>query len=81
MRIPTLQRYLTRQIWGAITFVLVGFLALFAFFDLIAELRRSRTRRSSGWGGGSSFGSPATRMRQVEQRPRPPQTDACAMPA
>ena len=39
MRIPTLQRYLTRQIWAAITFVLVGFLALFAFFDLIAELR------------------------------------------
>jgi lipopolysaccharide export system permease protein len=37
--IPTLQRYLGRQIWGAVTFVLVGFLALFAFFDLIAELR------------------------------------------
>ena len=39
MRIPTLQRYLTRQIWAAVGFVLVGFLALFAFFDLIAELR------------------------------------------
>ena len=39
MRIPTLQRYLARQIWAAIAFVLVGFLALFAFFDLIAELR------------------------------------------
>jgi lipopolysaccharide export system permease protein len=39
LRIPTLQRYLTRQIWAAILFVLVGFLALFAFFDLIAELR------------------------------------------
>ena len=39
MRIPTLQRYLARQIWAAIVFVLVGFLALFAFFDMIAELR------------------------------------------
>ncbi len=39
MRIPTLQGYLARQIWGAVAFVLVGFLALFAFFDLIAELR------------------------------------------
>ena len=39
MRIPTLQRYLARQIWAAVAFVLVGFLALFAFFDLIAELR------------------------------------------
>jgi lipopolysaccharide export system permease protein len=37
--IPTLQRYLARQIWGAVLFVLVGFLALFAFFDMIAELR------------------------------------------
>ena len=32
-------RYLRREILGAVTFVLVGFLALFAFFDLIAELR------------------------------------------
>ncbi len=39
MRIPTLERYLARQIWGAAAFVLAGFLALFAFFDLIAELR------------------------------------------
>ncbi len=37
--IPTLERYLGRQIWGAAGFVLAGFLALFAFFDLIAELR------------------------------------------
>ena len=39
MRLPTVERYLARQIWGAAGFVLVGFLALFAFFDLIAELR------------------------------------------
>ena len=39
MRIPTIERYLARQIWGAVAFVLLGFLALFAFFDLIAELR------------------------------------------
>jgi lipopolysaccharide export system permease protein len=39
MRAPTLERYLARQIWGAVAFVLVGFLALFAFFDLIGELR------------------------------------------
>ena len=39
MRIPTLERYLARQIYGAVGFVLLGFLALFAFFDLIAELR------------------------------------------
>jgi len=37
--IPTLERYLARQVWGAVGFVLAGFLALFAFFDLIAELR------------------------------------------
>jgi hypothetical protein len=37
--------------------------------------------RSSGSGGGSSAGSPATRIRQVEQRPRPPHTDACGIPA
>jgi lipopolysaccharide export system permease protein len=36
--IPTLERYLARQIYGAVAFVLVGFLALFAFFDLIKEL-------------------------------------------
>ena len=39
MRIPTLQRYLARQVYGAVGFVLLGFLALFAFFDLVAELR------------------------------------------
>ena len=38
-RIPTLERYLARQIYGAVGFVLLGFLALFAFFDLISELR------------------------------------------
>ena len=38
-RIPTLERYLARQVYGAVGFVLLGFLALFAFFDLIAELR------------------------------------------
>ena len=30
---------MARQIYGAVGFVLLGFLALFAFFDLIAELR------------------------------------------
>jgi len=39
MRLPTIERYLARQIWAAVGFVLLGFLALFAFFDLIAELR------------------------------------------
>ena len=34
----TLDRYLARQIYGAVAFVLVGFLGLFAFFDLIREL-------------------------------------------
>ena len=34
----TLERYLARQIFGATGFVLIGFLALFAFFDLIGEL-------------------------------------------
>jgi lipopolysaccharide export system permease protein len=34
----TLERYLARQILGATGFVLIGFLALFAFFDLIGEL-------------------------------------------
>ena len=38
MRAPTLNRYLAREIYGAILFVMVAFLALFAFFDLIAEL-------------------------------------------
>jgi lipopolysaccharide export system permease protein len=34
----TLERYLARQIYAAVGFVFVGFLALFAFFDLIREL-------------------------------------------
>ena len=38
-RIPTLERYLARQILAAVGFVLLGFLGLFAFFDLISELR------------------------------------------
>jgi lipopolysaccharide export system permease protein len=37
-RIPTLQRYFARQIYSAVGLVLLGFLALFAFFDLIREL-------------------------------------------
>lgn len=39
MKLPTLERYLARQIFAAVGFVLLGFLALFAFFDLIGELR------------------------------------------
>lgn len=35
----TLDRYFARQIYGSVLFVLAGFLALFAFFDLINELR------------------------------------------
>ena len=38
MRIRTLERYLARQIWGSVAFVLAGFLGLFSFFDLIREL-------------------------------------------
>jgi lipopolysaccharide export system permease protein len=38
MRSRTLERYLARQIFGAVGFVLLGFLSLFAFFDLIREL-------------------------------------------
>lgn len=30
-KIPTIERYLARQIYGAVGFVLLGFLALFAF--------------------------------------------------
>src|SRR6478672_7720131 len=37
-RARTLERYLGRQIYGATGFVLLGFLALFAFFDLIGDL-------------------------------------------
>jgi lipopolysaccharide export system permease protein len=38
VRPATLERYLARQIYGATGFVLLGFLGLFAFFDLIGEL-------------------------------------------
>ena len=34
----TLERYFARQIYAAVLLVLLGFLALFAFFDLIREL-------------------------------------------
>src|SRR5262245_14977182 len=34
----TLERYLARQIYAAVGFVFLGFLALFAFFDLVGEL-------------------------------------------
>ena len=37
-QIPTLERYFARQIYGTVGFVLLGFLALFSFFDLIKEL-------------------------------------------
>jgi lipopolysaccharide export system permease protein len=40
-RVPrprTLERYLARQIYGSVGFVLLAFLALFSFFDLIGEL-------------------------------------------
>ncbi|HEX9395712.1 MAG TPA: LPS export ABC transporter permease LptG [Burkholderiales bacterium] len=37
-KLPTLERYLARLIFAAVGFVLLGFLALFAFFDLIGEL-------------------------------------------
>jgi lipopolysaccharide export system permease protein len=35
----TLDRYFARQIYGAVLFVLAGFIALFAYVDLITELR------------------------------------------
>src|SRR5438045_9556402 len=38
IRPRTLERYLARQIYGATGFVLLGFRALCAFFDLIGEL-------------------------------------------
>ena len=38
MALRTLERYLARQIYAAVGFVLLGFLSLFAFFDLIKEL-------------------------------------------
>ena len=39
MAARTLDRYLAREVYAAVGFVLLGFLALFVFFDLIAELR------------------------------------------
>jgi hypothetical protein len=44
---------------------------------------RASTRRSSAEGGGRASApawAPAIRTRQVEQRPRPPHTDACGIP-
>ena len=38
IRIPTLERYLARQILSAVGLVLLGFLALFGFFDLIGKI-------------------------------------------
>ncbi|HYI86738.1 MAG TPA: LptF/LptG family permease, partial [Burkholderiales bacterium] len=38
MAARTLERYLARQIYTSVGFVLFGFLGLFAFFDLIREL-------------------------------------------
>ncbi len=35
----TLDRYVAREIYASVGFVLLGFLALFAFFDVVAELR------------------------------------------
>ena len=36
MATRTLNRYLGREIYAAVGFVLLGFLGLFVFFDLIA---------------------------------------------
>ena len=36
---PTLTRYLARQVFASVGVVLLGFLGLFAFFDLLGELR------------------------------------------
>jgi lipopolysaccharide export system permease protein len=38
LRLRTLEKYLAKQIYGAVGFILFAFLALFAFFDLIKEL-------------------------------------------
>ena len=35
----TLNRYLAREVVAAVTFILLGFLGLFAFFDLLGEFR------------------------------------------
>ena len=42
---------------------------------------RSSTLRSASLAGGSRSSPSEMRTRQVEQRPRPPQTEACGMPA
>jgi lipopolysaccharide export system permease protein len=34
----TIERYLARQVYASVSFVMAGFLALFAFFDLVNEL-------------------------------------------
>jgi len=34
---PTLNRYLAREVIAAVSFILLGFLGLFSFFDLLAE--------------------------------------------
>jgi len=36
---PTLNRYLAREVFAAVGFILIGFLGLFAFFDLLGEFR------------------------------------------
>ena len=36
---PTLNRYLAREVTAAVAFILLGFLGLFAFFDMLGELR------------------------------------------
>jgi hypothetical protein len=41
---------------------------------------RDSSRCSSGPGGGKLSPPAITSTRQVEQRPRPPQTEACGMP-
>jgi len=37
--VPTLNRYLAREVVAAVGFILMGFLGLFAFFDVLGELR------------------------------------------
>lgn len=39
MATRTLDRYVARQLYASVGFVLIGFLALFAFFDLVNEMR------------------------------------------
>ena len=42
---------------------------------------RCKVPSSAGAGGASRSRPSETRTRQVEQRPRPPQTEACGIPA